>query len=93
MKAKRNHQAFMVLLLTHRHPGSSSDATKGKKMLIAFNRQGKKQEEQHPKCFRQIKPNQVWKELDRRWPAVVQLKLSKGDAITGPEKNLLVLLL
>lgn len=93
MKAKRNHQAFMVLLLTHRHPGSSSDATKGKNMLIASNRQGKKQEEQHPKCFRQIKPNQVWKELDRRWPAVVQLKLSKGDAITGPEKNLLVLLL
>lgn len=30
-KVNRNHQAFMVLLLTHWHPGSSSDATKGKK--------------------------------------------------------------
>lgn len=38
------------------------------------------------------KTYQIWKDLDRRWPAVVQLKLNKGDATTGPEKSLLVLL-
>lgn len=55
MNANRNHQAFTVLPLTHRHPGSSSDATKEKKgMLMASNRRRKKQGDS--KCFQQTKP-------------------------------------
>lgn len=81
MNANRNYKAFTMLLL-----GSSSDATKEKKgMLMASNRRGKKQGAAF-KVFPIDKTYQVWKELDRRWPAVVQLKLSKGDATTGQKR-------
>lgn len=47
--------------------------------------------------FQADKTYKAWKELDRRWPAVVQLRLSKGEGkpeqTTGPEKSLLALLL